>query len=283
MIAGGMENMSRAPYLMKEARRGYRMGAGELVDSMVSDGLWCALGDYHMGPTAENIAERFGISRRQQDEFAALSQQKAVRAIASGVFEQEIVPITIPQRKADPIILKTDEHPRPGTTVEKLASLPAAFKTDGTVTAGNSSGINDGAAAVMLVSEKRACELSLKAKARIRAYACAGVDPAIMGTGPVAATKMALSKTGLATDDLDLVEANEAFAAQAIAVNRELCWDESKVNVNGGAIAYGHPIGATGAKLMVNLIYEMQRRASSLGLVTLCIGGGQGIAVIVDR
>jgi acetyl-CoA C-acetyltransferase len=283
VIAGGMENMSRAPYLLREARWGCRMGTGELVDSMVSDGLWCALGDYHMGMTAENIAERFGISRRQQDEFAALSQHKAARAIESGVFEQEIAPISIPQRKADPVVFKTDEHPRPGTTVEKLAALGAAFKPDGTVTAGNSSGINDGAAAVLLVSEKKACELSLKAKVRIRGYACAGVDPAIMGTGPIAATKKALNKTGLAADDLDLVEANEAFAVQAIAVSRELGWDESKINVNGGAVAYGHPIGATGAKLMVNLIYEMQRRDSSLGLVTLCIGGGQGIAVIVQR
>ena len=283
VIAGGMENMSRAPYLLNKARWGYRMGTGELVDSVVSDGLWCALGDYHMGITAENIAERFHISRRQQDEFATLSQQKAAKAIESGLFEQEIVPLSIPQRKAEPIVFKTDEHPRPGTTVEKLSSLPAAFKTDGTVTAGNSSGINDGAAVVMLVSDKKAHELDLKAKVRIRGYACAGVDHAIMGTGPVAATKKALNKTGLVTEDLDLVEANEAFAVQAIAVNRELSWDESKVNVNGGALAYGHPIGATGAKLMVNLIYEMQRRHSSLGLVTLCIGGGQGIAVIVER
>lgn len=283
VIAGGMENMNRAPYLLKEARWGYRMGAGELVDSMVSDGLWCALGDYHMGMTAENIAERFGITRQQQDEFAALSQQKAGRAIESGVFEQEIVPISIPQRKADPIVFRTDEHPRPGTTVEKLAALPAAFKPDGTVTAGNSSGINDGAAVVLLVSEKRARELGLKAKARIRGYACVGVDPAIMGTGPIAATKKVLEKTGLTVDDLDLIEANEAFAVQAIAVNKELCWDESKVNVNGGAIAYGHPIGATGAKLLVNLIYEMQRRDSSPGLVTLCVGGGHGIAVIVEK
>jgi acetyl-CoA C-acetyltransferase len=283
VVAGGMENMSRAPYLLRKARWGYRMGTGEVVDAMVYDGLWCAFGNYHMGITAENIAEKFGISRQEQDQFAALSQQKATKAMESGIFEQEILPVSVPQRKADPIIFKTDEHPRPNTTIEKLARLRPAFKTDGTVTAGNSSGINDGAAAVMLMSEKKAAELGLKAKAKIKGFASAGVDPAIMGTAPIAATKKVLAKTGLDMDDIDLIEANEAFAVQAIAVNRELGWDESKVNVNGGAVAYGHPIGATGAKLLVNLIYEMQRRKSSLGLVTLCIGGGQGVAAVLER
>ena len=283
IIAGGMENMSQAPYLINKARWGMRMGNGKVTDSMINDGLWCALGDYHMGITAENIAEKFGISRKRQDQFAALSQQKAEKAIEAGIFDEEILPISIPQRKMDPIVFKADEHPRAGTTVEKLAKLSPAFKPDGTVTAGNSSGINDGAAAVILMSGKKAGQLGLKAKAKIKAFASAGVNPAIMGTGPIAATQKVLKRTGLNVNDIELIEANEAFAVQAIAVNKELGWDESKVNVNGGAVAYGHPIGATGAKLLVNLVYEMQRRQSSLGLVTLCIGGGMGIAAILER
>jgi len=283
VIAGGMENMSRAPYVMNKARWGLRMGKGEVVDSMVNDGLWCAFGDYHMGITAENIAEKFGITRDEQDEFAAASQQKAAKAMENGVFEDEILPFAIPQRKADPIIFKADEHPRAGTTVEKLSKLRPAFKRDGTVTAGNASGINDGAAGVILMSERKAAELGLEGKASIKGFASAGVDPAIMGTGPIAATKKVLEKTGVKVNALDLIEANEAFAVQAIAVNRELGWDESKVNVNGGAVAYGHPIGATGAKLMVNLLYEMTRRNSTLGLVIFCIGGGMGIAAVLER
>lgn len=281
VIAGGMENMSLAPYVLNKGRWGHRMGHGQITDTMVHDGLWCAFGDYHMGITAENVAEKFGITREDQDQFAAASQQKAGVAIESGIFENEIVPVSIPQRKADPIVFKTDEHPRPETTVEKLAKLRPAFKPDGTVTAGNASGINDGAAAVILMSEQKAKELGIKGKVMFTGYASAGVDPAIMGTGPIAATKKVLDKTGLTVNDLDLIEANEAFAVQAIAVNRELGWDEAKVNVNGGAIAYGHPIGASGAKIFVNLIHEMGRRKSATGLVTLCIGGGQGIAAVV--
>lgn len=281
VIAGGMESMSLAPYVLNKGRWGHRMGHGEITDTMVHDGLWCAFGDYHMGITAENVAEKFNITREEQDAFAAASQQKAGVAIDSGIFEDEIIPFSIPQRKGDPIIFKTDEHARPGTTVEKLAKLRAAFKPDGTVTAGNASGINDGAAAVMLMSEKKANELGVKGKVVFAGSASAGVDPSIMGTGPIAASKKVLDKTGISIDDLDLIEANEAFAVQAIAVNRELGWDETKVNVNGGAIAYGHPIGASGAKIFVNLIHEMGRRKSETGLVTLCIGGGQGIATVV--
>lgn len=281
VIAGGMESMSSAPYVLNKGRWGHRMGHGEITDTMVHDGLWCAFGHYHMGITAENIASTFGITREDQDAFAACSQQKAGKAIKSGVFEDEIVPVSIPQRKADPVIFKTDEHPRPDTTAEKLSKLSPAFKPDGTVTAGNASGINDGAAAVILMSEKKAKALGVKGKVVLTGYASAGVDPSIMGTGPIAATQKALNKTGLTVNDLDLIEANEAFAVQAIAVNKELGWDEKKVNVNGGAIAYGHPIGASGAKIFVNLIHEMGRRNSGTGLVTLCIGGGQGIATVV--
>ena len=283
IIAGGMENMSRAPYILKKARWGYRMGTDAIVDAMVSDGLWCAFGDYHMGITAENIAEKFKISRQQQDEFAAHSQQKAGKAIKSGIFKDEIVPISIPQRKSDPIVFDADEYPRPDTTLEKLAKLHPAFKPDGTVTAGNASGINDGAAAVIVASEKKARELGLEIKATITHYAAAGVPPEIMGTGPIAATNKLLTMANLTTGDLDLIEANEAFAAQAIAVNKQLGWDEAKVNVNGGAIAFGHPIGASGAKIFVNLVNEMQRRDSKTGLATLCIGGGQGIAALLER
>lgn len=283
IIAGGMENMSQAPYLLKKARWGYQMGDDSLIDSMIRDGLWCIFGDCHMGITAENIADRFGISREEQDEFSALSQQKAEKAIKEGRLDNEIVPVTIPQKKGEAVIFKTDEFPRPGTTKEKLAGLKPAFKKDGTVTAGNSSGINDGAAVVVVMSEEKARELGLKPKAFIRAFASAGVDPSIMGMGPVSATQKVLEKTNLKIDDFDLIEANEAFAVQSIAVGKELGWDKEKVNVNGGAIAFGHPIGATGAKILVSLIYEMERRGSKLGLATLCIGGGQGIATILER
>jgi acetyl-CoA C-acetyltransferase len=283
VVAGGMENMSRAAYLLDNARSGYRMGHGSLVDVMIRDGLWCAIGDCHMGVTAENIAARYGISRGQQDEFAASSQQKAQLAIHAGILADEIVPVMVAQGKGESVAFQVDEFPRPGTTKEKLSALKPAFREDGTVTAGNASGINDGAAALLLMSDEKANQLGLKPKAFVRSYASAGVDPAMMGLGPVPATQKALQRAGLTMADLDLVEANEAFAVQAIAVGRELAWDSEKVNVNGGAIAYGHPIGATGAKLLVSLIREMQRRDCKTGLVTLCIGGGQGIATIVER
>lgn len=283
VLAGGMESMSLAPYLLPKARTGYRMGNQEVVDSMINDGLWCAMNQYHMGITAENVAAHYGISREEQDEFAALSQQRAQKAIEEGKFKAEIVPVEVPQRKGDPIIFDTDEFPRKGTTVEGLSKLRPAFKADGTVTAGNASGINDGAAALLLMSAKKAEELGLKPMAVIRANANAGVDPALMGTGPVPATKKALAKAGLTIADLDLIEANEAFAAQALAVGRELDWDIEKVNVNGGAISLGHPIGASGARILVTLLYEMERRQAKYGLATLCIGGGQGVATIVER
>ena len=283
ILAGGMESMSLAPYLLPKARTGYRMGNQEVVDSMINDGLWCAMNQYHMGITAENVAAHYGISREEQDEFAALSQQRAQKAIEEGKFKAEIVPVEVPQRKGDPIIFDTDEFPRKGTTVEGLSKLRPAFKADGTVTAGNASGINDGAAALLLMSAKKAEELGLKPMAVIRANANAGVDPALMGTGPVPATKKALAKAGLTIADLDLIEANEAFAAQALAVGRELDWDIEKVNVNGGAISLGHPIGASGARILVTLLYEMERRQAKYGLATLCIGGGQGVATIVER
>ena len=283
VVAGGMENMSRAPYLLQKARWGFRMGNGEIVDAMVRDGLWCALGDYHMGVTAENIAQRYGISRGEQDAFAAASQQKAGQAIEAGVFDDEIVPVTVPQRKGDPLVFCRDEFPRPDTTPERLAVLKPAFKPDGTVTAGNASGINDGAAAVIVASAARASALGLRPRWRVRAFASAGGDPAVMGLGPVWATRKVLSKTGLSLDDFDLIEANEAFAAQSLAVAKEMDWPEDRVNVHGGAIAFGHPIGATGAKLLVNLIHALERRSGGLGLVTLCIGGGQGIAAVVER
>jgi len=283
IIAGGMENMSQAPYILPKARWGYRMGNDSLIDSMIHDGLWCIFGDYHMGITAENIADKYGITREAQDEFAALSQQKAEKALKEARFDNELVPATIPQKKGESILFKTDEFPRPGTTKEKLAALKPAFKKDGTVTAGNSSGINDGAAAVVVMSEEKAQQLGIKPKASIKAFASAGVDPSIMGMGPLPATQKALKKANLTINDLDLIEANEAFAVQSIAVGTELGWEKKKVNVNGGAIAFGHPIGATGAKLLVNLIHEMERRDSKLGLVTLCIGGGQGIATIIEK
>ncbi len=283
VVTGGIENMSRAPYYLNRARWGIRMGHDDFVDGMVFDGLWDIFNNYHMGITAENIAEKFNISREEQDQFAFESQQKAEAAIKGGRFKEEIVPVEVPQRKGDPIIFDTDEHPRFGTTLEALARLKPAFKKDGTVTAGNASGINDGAAVVVLMSQSKAEELGLTPLATIRSYASAGVDPAIMGTGPIPASKKALKKANLTVDDLELIEANEAFAAQAISVNREMKWDLNKVNVNGGAIALGHPIGASGARILTTLLYEMKRRDCKIGLATLCIGGGQGAAIIVER
>ncbi len=283
VVTGGIENMSRAPYYLNRARWGIRMGHDDFVDGMVFDGLWDIFNDYHMGITAENIAEKYKISREEQDRFAFESQQKAEAAIKAGKFKEEIVPVEVPQRKGDPVIFDTDEHPRFGTTLEALAKLKPAFKKDGTVTAGNASGINDGAAVVVLMSESKAEELGIEPLAAIRSYASAGVDPAVMGTGPIPASRKALEKANLTVDDLELIEANEAFAAQAICVNREMKWDLSKVNVNGGAIALGHPIGASGARILTTLLYEMKRRDCRIGLATLCIGGGQGAAIIVER
>lgn len=283
VLAGGMENMSLAPYLLPKARTGYRMGDHQVVDSMIKDGLFCSLNNYHMGITAENVAEKYGITREEQDEFAALSQQKAVQAQEEGKFKDEIVPVEVPQRKGDPLIFDTDEFPRKGTTTEGLAKLRAAFKKEGTVTAGNASGINDGAAALLLMSSRKAEELGIKPMAVIRANGQAGVDPALMGIGPVPATEKALAKAGISLAELDLIEANEAFAAQALAVGRDLGWNPEIVNVNGGAIALGHPIGASGARILVTLLHELERRQGKLGLATLCIGGGQGVATIVER
>ncbi len=283
VIAGGMENMSQAPYLMEKARWGFRMGDGKLVDVMIRDGLWCAFDDTHMGITAENIAEQYGITREEQDQFAANSQQNAEKALAEDRFQDEIVPVEIPQRKGDPIVVAKDEFPRAGVTAEKLSKLRPAFKKDGSVTAANASGINDGAAAFVIMSKEKADELGVKPLVTIKGYASAGVEPRIMGTGPIPATKKALEKTGYTLDDMDLIEANEAFAVQSIAVLKELGFDPEKVNVNGGAIALGHPVGASGARILVTLIYEMLKRDSKRGLATLCIGGGQGIAAIVER
>lgn len=283
IIAGGTESMSTTPYALKQARWGIRMGNAELLDLMISDGLTDIFNNYHMGVTAENLAEKFSITRDEQDAFSAASQQKAEAAIKGGKFKEEIVPVSIPQRKSDPVVFDTDEFPKSGTTKESLAKLRPAFKKDGTVTAGNASGINDGAAAVVVMSEERAKKLGLKIIAHVRAYGASGVSPEIMGIGPVDATKKALKNAGLTHDKLDVVEANEAFASQAIAVNKELGWDTKKINFNGGAIALGHPIGASGARIFVSLLYEMQRQNAKHGLATLCIGGGQGIAVVVDR
>ena len=283
VVTGGIENMSRAPYYLNRARWGIRMGHDDFMDGMVFDGLWDIFNNYHMGITAENIAEKYNISREEQDRFAFESQQKAEAAIKAGKFKEEIVPVEVPQRKGDPVIFDTDEHPRFGTTLEALAKLKPAFKKDGTVTAGNASGINDGAAVVVLMSESKAAELGVQPLAAVRSYASAGVDPAIMGTGPIPASRKALKKANLTVDDLELIEANEAFAAQAISVNMEMKWDLSKVNVNGGAIALGHPIGASGARILTTLLYEMKRRDCRIGLATLCIGGGQGAAIIVER
>lgn len=283
VVAGGMENMSRAPYVLNDARFGYRMNNGQLVDEMVYDGLTDVFNQYHMGITAENVAEKYNITREEQDEFAYRSQKLASEAISSGKFEDEIVPVTIPQKKGDPIEFKIDEHVRANTTIEALAKLKPAFKKDGTVTAGNASGINDAAAAVVVMSKEKAEELGIKPLATIKSFGYAGVDPSIMGIGPVYATRKALEKANLTVDDLDLIEANEAFAAQSLAVAKELKFNIDKVNVNGGAIALGHPIGASGCRILVTLLYEMQKRNSHTGLATLCIGGGMGIAMVVER
>ncbi|MBG6286065.1 MULTISPECIES: acetyl-CoA C-acetyltransferase [Pseudomonas] len=283
VIAGGQESMSLAPYVMPGARTGLRMGHAKLVDSMIQDGLWDAFNDYHMGITAENLVEKYGISREDQDAFAAESQRKAAEAIEAGRFKTEITAIEIPQRKGEALRFDTDEQPRAGTTAESLAKLKPAFKKDGSVTAGNASTLNDGAAAVLLMSAAKAAELGLPVLARIAAYANAGVDPAIMGIGPVSATRRCLEKAGWQLADLDLIEANEAFAAQALSVGKELGWDASKVNVNGGAIALGHPIGASGCRVLVTLLHEMLRRDAKKGLATLCIGGGQGVALALQR
>lgn len=283
IVAGGMENMSQAPYLLKGARNGFKMGDQKLVDSMISDGLWCAFNDYHMGITAENLCDKYEISREEQDEFSARSQQRAVAAIEAKKFKDEIVPVEIPQRKKASILFDTDEYPKSGTTAEKLAGLRPAFKKDGSVTAGNASGINDGAAAVVVMSKKKADELGIKGLVSITANGSAGVDPSIMGIGPVAAVKKAMDKSGLSVSDMNLIEANEAFAAQSIAVDRELHFNKDILNVNGGAIALGHPIGASGTRILVTLIHELKRRKERYGLATLCIGGGQGVATIVEN
>lgn len=282
LVAGGMENMSAAPYLIPNARWGARMGDTKLVDSMIKDALWESFCNYHMGITSENIAEKWGVTREEQDEFAYNSQVKAAAAIKSGRFKDEIIPVVIKTKKKGEIIFDTDEHPRQ-TSPEKLAALKPAFKKDGTVTAGNASGINDGAAALVIMSAEKAAELGIKPLAKIVSYGTKGVDPSIMGYGPVGATKIALEKAGLKIEDLDLIEANEAFAAQSIAVARDLHFDMSKVNVNGGAIALGHPVGCSGARILVTLLYEMKKRDSKKGLATLCIGGGMGTTLIVER
>ncbi len=283
IVAGGMENMSQAPYLLKNGREGFKMGDQKIIDSMITDGLWCAFNDYHMGITAENLCDRYSITREEQDILSAKSQQKAATAIEAGIFKEEIVPIVIPQRKGDPIIFDTDEYVKAGTTADKLGKLRPAFKKDGSVTAGNASGINDGAAALVIMSKAKADELGLTPLATIVANGSAGVDPSVMGIGPVQAVKKALSKANLQLSDIDLIEANEAFAAQSIAVDKELGFDQEKLNVNGGAIALGHPIGASGARILVTLLHEMKRRDAKSGLATLCIGGGQGVATIVTR
>ena len=282
IIAGGQESMSSAPHVLQGSRDGFRMGDAKLVDSMIHDGLWDAYNDYHMGVTAENVAKKFEISRRDQDEFAAASQQKAEAAQKAGRFKDEITPIEIVGRKGT-VSFDSDEYIRPGTTAATLGELKPAFSKDGTVTAGNASGINDGAAAVMMMSARKAQELGLEPLARVRAYSSAGVDPKIMGMGPVPASRLCLQKAGWTQQDLDLMEINEAFAAQAIAVNRQMGWDTSKINVNGGAIAIGHPIGASGARILVTLLHEMIRRDAKKGLASLCIGGGMGVALAVER
>ena len=283
VIAGGQESMSNAPHALPNSRNGQRMGNWNMVDTMISDGLWDAFNDYHMGITAENIADEYSISREEQDAFAAASQAKAVAAIAAGTFKDEITAVTIPQRKGDPLVFDTDENPRAGTTSDKLAAMRPAFKKDGSVTAGNASSLNDGAAAVMLTSRAKAEELGLPILCSIAAYANAGVDPKIMGTGPIPATKKCLQKAGWSVSDLDLIEANEAFAVQALSVNKGLEWDADKINVNGGAIALGHPIGASGCRILVTLLHEMIRRDAKKGMATLCIGGGMGVSLAIER
>ena len=283
VVAGGMENMSLAPYVLPKVRTGLRLGHAELVDTMISDGLWDAFNDYHMGQTAENLVQQYQISREAQDAFAARSQQRAAAAVESGRFQEEITSISIPQRRGEPLLFATDEGIRADTTAEGLARLRPAFTKDGSVTAGNASSLNDGAAAVLVMSAAKATALGLTPLAHIAAYASAGVDPAIMGIGPVSATRKTLEKAGWQLADVDLIEANEAFAAQALAVGQELGWDDEKVNVNGGAIALGHPIGASGCRVLVTLLYELRRREGRRGLATLCIGGGQGVALAVER
>ncbi|MBY4678283.1 acetyl-CoA C-acetyltransferase [Marinobacterium arenosum] len=283
VVAGGQENMSLSPHVLPNSRNGARMGDWKMVDTMIKDGLWDAFNDYHMGITTENIVDKYGFSREEQDAFAAASQNKAEAAVTSGRFQDEIIPVSIPQRKGDPIVFDTDEQPRFGVTAEALGKLRPAFKKDGTVTAGNASTLNDGAAAVILCSAEKAAELGLTPLARIKGYASAGVDPAIMGTGPICATTKALQKAGWSIDELELVEANEAFAAQAMSVNKELGWNTDIVNVNGGAIALGHPIGASGCRVLVTLIHEMIKRDAKKGLATLCIGGGMGTALAIER
>jgi len=282
VIAGGQENMSASPHVLQGSRDGFRMGDAKLVDSMIVDGLWDVYNNYHMGMTAENVAKKYEISRREQDEFAAASQQKAEAAQKAGRFKAEIVPIEIVSRKAT-TLFDTDEYIRAGTTVDALSELKPAFAKDGTVTAGNASGINDGAAAVVMMSARKASELGLKPLASIRAYSSAGVDPKLMGMGPVPASQLCLKKAGWTHQDLDLMEINEAFAAQAIAVNRQMGWDTAKINVNGGAIAIGHPIGASGCRILVTLLHEMIRRDAHKGLASLCIGGGMGVALAIER
>lgn len=283
VLAGGTESMSNAPYLLEKARFGYKMGHNQLVDSMIKDGLTDAFNNYHMGLTAENIAEQWGISREEQDEFAFKSQQKTEAAQKNGRFKDEIVPIEIPQRKGDPVVFDTDEFPKNGVTLDKLTKLRPAFKKDGTVTAGNASGINDGASMLIIMSAEKAKELGVKPMAKIVSYANAALDPKIMGYGPVPATKAALQKANLGIEDMDLIEANEAFAAQSLAVAKDLNFNPEIVNVNGGAIALGHPIGASGARVLTTLLYEMKKRNAQKGLATLCIGGGQGISLIVEN
>ncbi len=282
IVAGGFENMSAAPYALMNARWGYRMGEANIIDVMIKDGLWDAFNQYHMGITAENVAEKWKLTREELDEFSLASQHKAESAIKSGRFKDEILPVELPSKKGEKLIFDTDEHPRLGATLDALAKLKPAFKPNGVVTAGNASGINDGAAAIVVMSADKAKSLGIQPLVRIASYASAGVDPAIMGTGPIPASRAALKKAGWKPSDLDLIEANEAFAAQAVAVNRELGWDTAKVNVNGGAIAIGHPIGASGARIFTTLVHEMIKRKARKGIATLCIGGGQGCAVAVE-
>ena len=283
VIAGGQENMSAAPHVLPGSRDGFRMGDAKLVDTMIVDGLWDVFNQYHMGTTAENVAKQYGISRAQQDEFSVASQNKAEAAQKAGMFKDEIVPVMIPQRKGDPLAFAADEFIKAGTTLESISGLRPAFAKDGSVTAANASGINDGAAGVVVMSAERAAKLGLKPMAKIKAFASSGVDPSIMGMGPVSASRRCLEKAGWKPADLDLMEINEAFAAQACAVNKEMGWDTSKINVNGGAIALGHPIGASGCRVLVTLLYGMARRDAKKGLASLCIGGGMGVAMAVER
>jgi len=283
VLAGGTESMSNAPYVLQSNRWGAKMGDGKIVDSMINDSLWDAFNDYHMGVTAENIAEKWDITREEQDQFSLNSQLKAEKAIKEGKFKDEIVPVLIPQKKGEKVLFDTDEYPKVGSTIEKLRKLKPAFKKDGTVTAGNSSGINDGAAMFIVMSKDKASELGIKPLVTIKSYASGGVDPKIMGYGPVAATRKALLKAGMTVADLDLIEGNEAFAAQSLAVSKDLGFNTEILNVNGGAIALGHPVGGSGARILVTLIHEMIKRNSKTGLATLCIGGGQGTAIIVQR